>query len=190
MIIDANNQSRVLNVTGGSAVLDGLEITRGNAGADDHGGGVYVASDASLAVTNATLSANIAQYGGGVSNSGTVTFTDTTVRYNTAMKSGGGVLNFGDATLTNTTVSGNSAWNSGGGVSNSGTATLTNATVSGNFTDSGGGVENIGTATLTSTTVSGNNASDSGGGIFTERQWRYHACQQHCRWKCGQQCGR
>jgi hypothetical protein len=119
--------------------------------------------------------------------------------------SGGGISNAGTTTLTNSTISGNSTGNggngndgagsggSGGGIDNSGTLTLIGATVSGNSTGSGGeskippgnggsggGINNSGTLTLIGATVSGNStgiggvcnhaspagSGGSGGGIF------------------------
>jgi len=64
---------------------------------------------------------------------------------------GGGISNTGTLTLTRSTVSGNSA-SRGGGIFNEGMATLTNSTISGNTDD---GVSNDGTMMLISVTVDG-----------------------------------
>lgn len=104
---------------------------------------------------------------------------------------GGGLSNFGTLTLTNSAVSGNTASCTGstcnafgGGLRNDGTLTVTNATVTANAvtcsgdrcTAESGGLWNEGTLTGTAVTVSGNtascNASGSnscsapGGGLF------------------------
>ena len=106
-------------------------------------------------------------YGGGLSNTGTLTLTNSTVAGNFADTFGGGVLNFGALALTNSTVSGNSAAGGGGGVAGGGVMTLANSTVSGNSAGSdGGGVLSGGTLTLTNSTVSDNSAFDDGGGVF------------------------
>jgi hypothetical protein len=103
--------------------------------------------------------------GGGISNAGSLTVTNSTVSGNSAVL-GGGIhndstpLTDGTLTLENSTVSGNFAA-TGGGISNSGLATLamTNSTVSGNEAQAGGGIWNhVGTLTLTNSTVSGNSA--------------------------------
>ncbi len=98
--------------------------------------------------------------GGGVSNHGTLTVTNSTIAGNSAILGGGGVFNvkFGTMTITNSTISGNS----GGGVDNDGTMTITNSTISGN---SGGGIDNDGTMAATNSTLSGNTAGQFGGGV-------------------------
>jgi hypothetical protein len=89
---------------------------------------------------------------------------------------GGGISNIGTLTLTNCTVSGNSCvgyYGNGGGIYNNGALSLTNCTVSGNssvgyYSSNGGGIKNGGTATLTDCTVSGNFAGlSNGGGTLT-----------------------
>jgi len=63
-------------------------------------------------------------YGGGISNYGTLTITDSTIAGNGCGLSGGGIYNFGTLTITNSTVSNNRAegqhdgqpWSSGGGI--------------------------------------------------------------------------
>jgi hypothetical protein len=108
-----------------------------------------------------------------------------------ASASGGGVSNSGIITLTDSIVSGNtvsSNYTSGGGISNGGTVTLTNSTVSGNTTSShpnsygygstsGGGISNggTGTVTLTNSTVSGNKASSEDS--LKETLYRFSYCK-------------
>ncbi|MFN8524263.1 MAG: Calx-beta domain-containing protein, partial [Chloroflexota bacterium] len=76
----------------------------------------------------------------------------------------------GTVTVTNSTLSGNPAFAGGGIFVAGGTATVTNSTLSGNSGngDGGGGIlVNGGTATVTNSALSGNSApSASGGGIF------------------------
>jgi hypothetical protein len=110
--------------------------------------------------------------GGGISNYGTLTLTNSTLSGNLADFGGGGISNYGTLTLTNSTLSGNSAYyRGGGGIENAGTLTLTNSTLSGNSADFGGGIynygtiSNYGTLTLTNSTLSGNSADSGGGGI-------------------------
>ena len=87
-----------------------------------------------------------------------MTLTNSTVSGNSAGQYGGGVSNAGTVTLTNSTVSGNSA---GGRRRSTRHLTLTNSTVS-QFGEYGGGVSNAGTLTLIQTLVSGNTASEQG----------------------------
>jgi serine/threonine protein kinase len=112
--------------------------------------------------------------GGGISNFGILTLTNSTVSNNVSFgDSGGGGINNGDngsVTLTNSTVLGNAApFGNGGGISNSGNLTLTNSTVSENTAQNdGGGISDTKTSryiTLTNSTVSRNVAQHDGGGI-------------------------
>jgi hypothetical protein len=137
-----------------------------------------VNSGATLALNDLTIQngANPGSQGGGISNGGTLTLTNSTISGNTA-EFGGGINNDGTMTLTNSTISGNSAENGtpfdadGGGIINDGTLTVTNSTISGNFADYGAGILNDegGTATVTDSAITGNSASgeeDVGGGIY------------------------
>ncbi len=120
-----------------------------------------------------TIAKGISNNGGGISNQGTLTVTNSTVSGNSAPRGdGGGIVNDGTLTVTNSTVSGNSAslGGFGGGIANDGTLTIENSTVSGNAASSGvigggGGINNQGTLTVANSTVSGNSA-EVGGGIF------------------------
>ena len=84
--IDANGQSRVFYVNGGSTEnpveLISLTITGGNSG---EGGGIYNESG-TLTITNTTISGNTAYRGGGIYNNyeGTLTITNSTISGNTA----------------------------------------------------------------------------------------------------------
>jgi hypothetical protein len=121
-------------------------------------------------------------YGGGaVSNSGTLTVSNSTLTGNSATSANGGgaIYNyFGVLTVTDSTVSGNSATAfsgagaSGGGISNYyGTLTVSKSTLSGNSTsapagDFGGGIASLGgSLTVSNSTVTANSAT-YGGGIW------------------------
>ena len=111
-------------------------------------------------------------YGGGITNAGTMTVTDSTISGNTASYEGGGIYNNGGTmTVTDSTISGNTAGsNGGGGIFNySGTMTVADSIISDNTASSGGGgITNAGTMTVTDSTISGNSTGSggSGGGIF------------------------
>ena len=111
-------------------------------------------------------------YGGGISNTGRLTVTDSTISDNTVGGWGGGIYNTSGSTLTltNTTVSGNTIGGSGGGIYNDrATLNLTNSTISGNTAGvraCGGGIyDSNGTLTITNGTISGNTTGGCGGGI-------------------------
>jgi len=166
LTVDGQGDHRVFRVENGvETELRGVTVTGGFAEGDfpdNSGGGIYISNTGTLTLTNSTVSDNTAQVGGGINNSGTLTLTDSTVSDN----SDGGISNNGTLTLTDSTVSDNTA-QVGGGITNNGTLTLTNSTVSGNTAQVyGGGISNNGTLTLTNGTVSGNNAGRDGGGIY------------------------
>ena len=175
LTVDGQGDHRVFRVENGvETELRGVTVTGGFAEGDfpdNSGGGIYISNTGTLTLTDSTVSDNTAQVGGGITNNGTLTLTNSTVSGNTAQVYGGGISNNGTLTLTNGTVSGNNAGRDGGGIyiSNTGTLTLTNGTVSGNTVGrDGGGIYNSGTLTLTNGTVSGNTAIDEGYGIYNE----------------------
>lgn len=110
--------------------------------------------------------------GGGVSNEGKSTFTDTLITGNGTGSGGGGVSNGSGAmsTFVETTIASNVAAASGGGVRNGlgASAIFVSSTVSGNSANvSGGGLSNNdGVASFTNSTISGNISVNEGGGIF------------------------
>ena len=130
-----------------------------------------------LPATQVTISAVTTRYGdagccsyfgGGISNAGTLTLTNSTVSGNYS-SGGGGIYDAGTLTIINSTVSENFSAFGGGGIyiNGGGTLTLTDSTVSGNvayYLLAGGGILNQGTATLINTTVSGNDVYYGGGG--------------------------
>ena len=157
---------RILGVgSAGDLVLLETTVTGGVISTPTSGGGI--SNFGTLTLTDSTVSGNSANLGGGVSNYRTLTLTNSTVSGNSAGSDSGGLRNYrGTLILTNSTVSGNSAAGIGGGVSTTGTLTLTDSTVSGNSAGYGGGVDNNGVATLANSTVSGNSARFGGGGVF------------------------
>ena len=142
----------------------------------NEGGGLY--NQGAVTLTDDTVSDNdAAALGGGIFNSpssnASLTMTDCTVTGNSAFI-GGGLSNGsqsvvpGSATMTlaNCTLSGNTSDNGGGGIFNSATATLTDCSVSGNTCESGsaGGVymQQGNTLTLTDCSIDGNDGSGIG----------------------------
>ncbi|MEH2279927.1 MAG: DUF4347 domain-containing protein, partial [Nostoc sp.] len=185
LTISGNNAFSVFEIagTGTDVSMDGLKIANAN---DVIYGSILLDSNASLNLTNSTVSNNQGAVGG-IFNRGNLSLTNTTVSDNQGSSLGGGIFNTGTLTLTNSTVSGNSAYiyrsfNAyGGGIFNTGTLKITGSTVSNNtayangleyrfpnpYPSYGGGIYNSGTVDITESTISGNGAGD-GGGIFND----------------------
>ena len=175
LIINGNNQSRVLFVSSGANVtIGGVTITGGNgAGAvnSGFGGGIYNNGGTlnllySVIQNNKTTAGN----GGGIrnDNGGKLTVLGTSIRNNISVGDGGAIFSFGDSSqvdIVNSTINNNSA-SSGGGIFNFNTLSLTNSTISSNTSVLfGGGIfNNGGIATITSSTISNNKAGEYGGG--------------------------
>ncbi len=140
-----------------------------------HGGGLSIASGATLILNRTAVSGNITTStrtvdGGGIFNAGTVTVTNSTFFGNHAdSDGGGGIYNSGGIlTVTNSTFAASSATAGGGIYSSGGTLTVTNSTFAANHADSGGGIWIYGsTPTVTNSTFAGNTAR-YGGGIDDE----------------------
>jgi hypothetical protein len=160
LVVSGSRGSGVFDIASGTSVsIAGLTITAGNA---SNGGGIL--NSGTLTFIDSTVAGNSAGNGGGIFNSGTLTLIDSTVSDNSA-SDGGGILNLGTMAVVGSTVSDNSASNDAG-VLNGGALTLTGSTVSDNVAQlNNGGIVNVGTLTLTNSTVSGNSASVGNGGI-------------------------
>src|SRR5436190_18286548 len=119
LAVDGNTVSRVFQIRfpGETVAISGFTVRNGHAG--NAGGGIDNENNATLTITNCTISGHVAGLGGGIFNHGMLTITRTTISGN--FSSNGGA-----------------AYNSGGG-----TLTITNSTVSGNSASSGGGIFNI-----------------------------------------------
>jgi hypothetical protein len=142
LTVSGNAASRVFDVPGSfSVTLAGLTITRGQATGNQYGGGISNAG--SLTITDATLSGDRAVFGGGIFNSGLLNITDAALSGNSAQ--GGGIGNLG------------------------GTVNVSRCTFTGNTSVGGGGINNLGgTLTVTDSIFSGNSAfnENAGGGIY------------------------
>ncbi len=143
--IDGGGNFTVFTVNSGlTAALSGLTIQDGNAGASIYGGG-------------------------GISNYGALTVSDSTLSRNTAYD-GGGIANYGTLSVSNSTLSNNAGdhdGGAGGGIVNGGTLTVIDSTLSNNAAYDGGGIFNgeDGTLTISGSTLSGNSGFNAGGGV-------------------------
>ena len=161
------NSNRVVLVTGVNATLNGLTITKGQAGALNTGGGLLSASR-NTSLTECTFTENEANNGGGAYFVHGSTLTGCTFTNNTARNQGGGVFFNSTATLTGCIFTNNTATTShGGGAYFRAGATLTGCTFTGNkkrLTTFGGGAYFLARSTLIGCTFMGN----SGGAHFVQ----------------------
>ena len=128
--------------------------------ADGNGGGI--SNGGSLSVSNSIFSGNSASSGGGISNVGSLSVSNSTFSDNSATNSlsggGGGIYNRGTLSVSNSTFSGNSANGNGGGIYNRfGTMTINNSTFSGNSYD---GISNRGSLDFSNTIIANSSYSD------------------------------
>jgi len=165
---------RVFDVTNVNdrATFQHLTITGGNSAAV--GGGIRVGGMTEVFVDNVVVTGNRSlESGGGISNQGALTVTNSTISSNTSGDDGGGISSIvGNIELNNVTLSDNDADDLGGGVFliNGSSHNLTNVTLSGNESNFGGGIAFFGLsarADLTNVTIANNTAHFDGGGIFS-----------------------
>ncbi|MFT7527410.1 MAG: putative outer membrane repeat protein [Arenicella sp.] len=163
--IDANSSGRVFYISGaGAAVsINNLTISGGSLSSGS-GGGIYASRNASVSLSNSTVSGNWGGRSGGaisINNTSTLSMSNSTVSGNSATSSGGAIFiaNYSTLSLSNSTVSGNSA-RTGGAIRLAATSTLSlsNSTVSDNSADYYGGIS----ASVGNNTVSLNNNIFSG----------------------------
>ncbi len=133
LFISGNNATTVFLVNGVTATISGITIENG---ANLSGGGGGITNLGTLTVSNSTFlgdSSQSAPGGGGIQNQGTLTVSNSTFSGNSAPTgNGGGIENFGSATVINSTFSGNSSDGPGGGIATYGTLAVSNSTFSGN----------------------------------------------------------
>jgi hypothetical protein len=138
------------------------------------GGGVFTIFTAQVQIANVTIrNGRSVGSGGGITNFGTLTLTDSSVSENVTLLGegfqgfGGGIANFGTLALTNTAVLSNTGV-FGGGIYTRGSFSAINSTISGNRAQNdGGGIANVllGRASLSFATVAGNTTDSDGNGI-------------------------
>lgn len=151
----------------GSGPTGNVDIS-GSTVSGNHGPGI-VLFQASVSLTNSSVSGNTTSGGGGGINAifGGGDLINSTVTGNTAGQNGGGInMAPGSFRLNNSTVSGNTAGGNGGGIYVTGDLALTDSTVSGNTAASGGGIFNdAGSVTLTGTNTFFNNVPEDCVGV-------------------------
>jgi predicted outer membrane repeat protein len=152
--------------SGGTLAVQNYSSFSGNTAGLD-GGAIFNLATAN--VVQSTFATNSAQYGGAITNDGTLTVQGSSLSGNTASGSGGAIFNFTAASVTQSSFATNVA-QSGGAIMNyyaSASFTLDADTLTGNTASgSGGAVWNYGTLTVqVNSTFSGNSAGNGGGAI-------------------------
>ena len=186
-IIDAQNLSRILNITAGDVAIESLTLTRGKTTANNQGGGAIRSTSAGTLsieqsqITASSTTGSDSDGGAILSYFGPVVVSESTLSGNwtTGSNAGGGAIAAysGSITLSLSTLSGNSTAhiNAGGGAvaSNYGDVNVFQSTLSGNSTtgndSSGGAIFSFGAVQLDSSTLSGNTTSGlraEGGAIY------------------------
>ena len=188
--VSGNNASRVFEIEFGATVsLDGLIVDSGKVTGDDGGG---IKNSGTLTLDSSIVRNDFARNGGGIfnDNDASLTVSNSTISNNNSVSTnmngaGGGIYNMGGTvTVSNSTLSGNSAGNLGfsnsygGGIYNNGALTVSSSTISANLVSSyggfGGGIYNTDSAvaTVSDSIISDNSASlansllSKGGGIY------------------------
>jgi len=191
-----------------NAILDGFTITAGNAdgpgdldgggmyngnsnptvanstfsgnSAANYGGGMYNYGSNPM-VTDCNFIGNLADYGGGIYTTISLTMTDCILNNNSAngeMAAGGGIyataiLTMNDCTLIDNSANGEMA--DGGGIYTTASLTMTDCTLGDNTangdTAAGGGIYTTASLTMTDCTLMSDNSANgeiaAGGGIYT-----------------------
>ncbi len=102
---------------------------------------------------------------------GVLTIIDSVISDNSAMGvngSGGGISNSGFVTITGSTISGNETVGTGGGISSTRTVDIVDSVITENSANNGGGLYNsIGHVTITDSEITDNTAESLGGGLYS-----------------------
>jgi predicted outer membrane repeat protein len=169
-IVGANSYHVVTGSnTDGSAVLDGVIITAGQAnGAAPHStGGGMVNNNGSPTLKNIAFSGNSASFGGGMTNNNSSPILSHATFSGNSASQGGAIYNSNSSPhFINVTFNSNYASNVGGGMRNitNSSPTLTNVTFSGNRADNtGGAMHNASSSSPTiQNSIFSNNQSSNG----------------------------
>jgi hypothetical protein len=148
-----NSNFRIFNIASGHVIMSGLSIAGGSVVSNNttaSGGGILNQANATLDLTECTVSGNSLNGMFGIGNGAGI--------------NNAGTLNLDRCTVTsNTILSGQIAL--GGGLYNTGTVDIRDSIVSGNFGTWGGGIYNFaGTVTVVNSTFSDNQIRGTGGG--------------------------
>jgi CSLREA domain-containing protein len=164
-----------------ACTVEGNMSRGGGGGVTGFGAGIAIMSNVWVRIIASTIRNNVAVYGGGVGNTGSLAIIESTLSGNSASE-GGAVVNYGGyLAISDSTIVDNMAgrptghpfsrWN-GGAISNDaiGELRIAGCTISNNQAVRGGGVANdTGDVEILNSTITGNSASQ-GGGIYNVGQ--------------------
>ncbi len=171
--IDANDTSRVINVTDGTSTLDGLIITGGDVG-NVRGAGVYIGGGSTVTIRNSrvTDNTNTGQNGAGISvgdGANTLTIANSTIDNNSTGAGGGGLDIRDDSmvTITDSHFYGNSAGSRAGAIELERNATLsiTGSSITGNISNSENApilIQDTASVTITNSLIAQNTGGAAG----------------------------
>ena len=170
-IVNGNKTNNtVMAITAGTVSLSGFTIENGgnlnypNGNPNDGGG---ISNAGTLTVSDTIFSSDSADGGGAIFNQGSLTVSDTLFSSDSSDGAGGAILNGGSLTLSNSTFSGDTAEYTGGGIANGGQLSADDVSFVGAAVNTGGGaIENGGTATINDSTLSGISPFGTGGAIL------------------------
>jgi CSLREA domain-containing protein len=164
---NASNPYRSLTIAGAGAAATIID-------ANHYDSAIFVDSSLITSISGITVRNGWSNYGGAISNSGTLTLTRCIIEDNHAEIEGGGIASRGDLNVIKSTIRWNSANGYGGGMMLDGRTRISDSTIDDNVADSGGGIVNYGKYDgsnhlyLINSTLSSNAAATDGGGIFSD----------------------
>ena len=163
-IVNGGGNGKVLAISAGTVSLSGFTIEKGLASGKHRGGGVSNAG--SLTVSDTVFSSDRSQFeGGAIFNKGSLTLNDTTFNADSAISGCGGIENTGTLYANEVSFAHTSAGPLGGGAlcnGAAGTATFENSAINGVSPFIGGAILNSGNLQLDDSTVCGNKAKGGG----------------------------
>ena len=175
LTVSGNNASRVFRVTNAVASISGLSLVNGNSGVNNRGGGLH--NSGTLTFSNCVVANCVSDYAGGLWNQGVLWLRNSTVRNNSSQGTAGGIANFGTLALVGSSIMNNAytgGIDPGAGSGIYGGAALTNCTVAGN---SGSvGAMTAGNYTIRNSTIS----SNSGIGVYVNVNGVFSASVGNC----------
>lgn len=168
LIPKSGRGAALFNTNGGTASLNSVVALKNLS--DGKGGAFFNDEASTMKIMNGEILGNqsLADSGGGISNSGILEVTISTIRGNQAMQAAGGLDNIESrAKLLDVEITENTAGAAGGGLRSSGELSGHNLTVSANKAASAGGIlaRAPGKVSLNNVTVGDN----QGGGIAAEK---------------------
>jgi predicted outer membrane repeat protein len=163
-IVDGGGNGKVFAISAGTVSLSGFTIEKGLASGSHRGGGVSNAG--SLTVSDTVFSSDRSQLvGGAIFNKGSLTLSDSTFNADSAFSACGGIDNTGQLYADDVSFQKTSAGPVGGGAlcnGPTGTATFENSAIGGVSPFIGGAIVNSGNLQLNDSTVNGSRAKGGG----------------------------